>query len=225
MRRSRTRCCERRSRDRRVRGAVVPAVQGDRAGARRDRRRRARASVRLVKLDIDTNLGTPSRYGVLSVPTVILFVAGEARETLVGAARQGPLRARVRAVPRRVTRDGRHGTTWADLLSGEELAFWRPSPARAGTPRAAARRARSRSSRRRSERRHRRPLRHQAEAWEAAGRGENVIVTTGTASGKSLAFNLPVLDAIVRRADLRALYLYPTKALTQDQARGLPASA
>lgn len=39
---------------------------------------------RLVKLDIDSNLGTPSRYGILSVPTVILFVAGEAKETLVG---------------------------------------------------------------------------------------------------------------------------------------------
>ena len=62
---------------------------------------------------------------------------------------------------------------------------------------------------------------HQAEAWEAAGRGENVLVTTGTASGKSLAFNLPVLDAIVRQPTSRALYLYPTKALTQDQARSL----
>ena len=39
---------------------------------------------RLVKLDIDANLGTPSRYGVLSIPTVILFAGGEARETLVG---------------------------------------------------------------------------------------------------------------------------------------------
>jgi thioredoxin 1 len=40
--------------------------------------------VRLVKLDIDANLGTPSRYGVLSVPTVILFAGGEVREMLVG---------------------------------------------------------------------------------------------------------------------------------------------
>ena len=53
-------------------------------------------------------------------------------------------------------------------------------------------------------------------------RGENVIVTTGTASGKSLAFNLPVLDAIARDPTARALYLYPTKALTQDQARASP---
>ena len=62
---------------------------------------------------------------------------------------------------------------------------------------------------------------HQAEAWEAARRGENVVVTTGTASGKSLAFNLPVLDAIAREPKTRAFYLYPTKALAQDQARAL----
>ncbi len=64
---------------------------------------------------------------------------------------------------------------------------------------------------------------HQAETWEAAARGENVIVTTGTASGKSLAFNLPVLDAIAADPKTRALYLYPTKALAQDQARALAA--
>jgi DEAD/DEAH box helicase domain-containing protein len=62
---------------------------------------------------------------------------------------------------------------------------------------------------------------HQAEAWEAARRGENLIVTTGTASGKTLAFNLPVLDALAREPKTRALYLYPTKALAQDQARAL----
>lgn len=45
--------------------------------------------VRLVKLDIDANLGTPSRYGVLSIPTVILFDGGEARETIVGARGKG----------------------------------------------------------------------------------------------------------------------------------------
>ena len=48
-----------------------------------------------------------------------------------------------------------------------------------------------------------------------------MIVTSGTASGKSLAFNLPVLDAIARDPNDRALYLYPTKALAQDQARKL----
>src|SRR3954468_6323582 len=61
---------------------------------------------------------------------------------------------------------------------------------------------------------------HQAEAYESAMRGDT-IVTTGTASGKSLAFNLPVLDTLARDPRARALYLYPTKALAQDQARKL----
>jgi DEAD/DEAH box helicase domain-containing protein len=64
---------------------------------------------------------------------------------------------------------------------------------------------------------------HQRETWDAARRGEHVIVTTGTASGKTLAFNLPVLDAVAREPKLRTLYLYPTKALAQDQARTLAA--
>ena len=62
---------------------------------------------------------------------------------------------------------------------------------------------------------------HQRLAWDAAARGEHLILATGTASGKSLAFNLPVLDAITREPKNRALYLYPTKALAQDQARAL----
>src|SRR5438094_3163949 len=62
---------------------------------------------------------------------------------------------------------------------------------------------------------------HQRAAWDAARRGEHVILATGTASGKSLGFNLPVLDAIAREPKHRALYLYPTKALAQDQARAL----
>jgi DEAD/DEAH box helicase domain-containing protein len=61
---------------------------------------------------------------------------------------------------------------------------------------------------------------HQAQAY-AAARDGNVIVTTGTASGKTLAFNLPVLDALAADRHARALYLYPTKALAQDQARSL----
>jgi DEAD/DEAH box helicase domain-containing protein len=63
---------------------------------------------------------------------------------------------------------------------------------------------------------------HQAEALEAAWRGPT-IVTTGTASGKSLCFNLPTLDVLLRDAKARALYLYPTKALAQDQARAIAA--
>jgi DEAD/DEAH box helicase domain-containing protein len=50
---------------------------------------------------------------------------------------------------------------------------------------------------------------------------EPVITTTGTASGKSLCFNLPTLDVLLRDAKARALYLYPTKALAQDQARAI----
>lgn len=61
---------------------------------------------------------------------------------------------------------------------------------------------------------------HQLATLRAAD-SSNVIVTTGTASGKSLAFNLPVLDAIARDERARALYIYPTKALAQDQARKL----
>ena len=63
--------------------------------------------------------------------------------------------------------------------------------------------------------------RHQLVAHEAAERGEHVIVSTGTASGKTLAFNLPVLNALAAEPKNRALYLYPTKALAQDQARAL----
>jgi DEAD/DEAH box helicase domain-containing protein len=62
---------------------------------------------------------------------------------------------------------------------------------------------------------------HQRAAWDTATRSEHLILATGTASGKSLAFNLPVLDAIAREPKTRALYLYPTKALAQDQARAL----
>jgi DEAD/DEAH box helicase domain-containing protein len=63
---------------------------------------------------------------------------------------------------------------------------------------------------------------HQLAAYEAAARS-NLVITSGTASGKSLAFNLPVLDGIAADDKQRALYLYPTKALAQDQARKLAA--
>jgi DEAD/DEAH box helicase domain-containing protein len=61
---------------------------------------------------------------------------------------------------------------------------------------------------------------HQLEAFEAAA-DSDLVITSGTASGKSLAFNLPVLNGIAARPKDRALYLYPTKALAQDQARKL----
>ncbi len=63
---------------------------------------------------------------------------------------------------------------------------------------------------------------HQAEALDAAAAGP-MIVTTGTASGKSLCFNLPTLDVLCADPQARALYLYPTKALAQDQARAINA--
>jgi DEAD/DEAH box helicase domain-containing protein len=63
----------------------------------------------------------------------------------------------------------------------------------------------------------RRPYTHQAEAAEAVHAGKNVVIVTPTASGKTLCFNLPILNAILENTDTRALYLFPTKALAQDQ--------
>jgi DEAD/DEAH box helicase domain-containing protein len=63
---------------------------------------------------------------------------------------------------------------------------------------------------------------HQAEALDAAFEGP-LIVTTGTASGKSLCFQLPTLEVLLGDRAARALFLYPTKALAQDQARSLGA--
>jgi DEAD/DEAH box helicase domain-containing protein len=58
---------------------------------------------------------------------------------------------------------------------------------------------------------------HQAAATEAVHAGKSVVIVTPTASGKTLCYNLPVLDAILADTDTRALYLFPTKALAQDQ--------
>jgi DEAD/DEAH box helicase domain-containing protein len=58
---------------------------------------------------------------------------------------------------------------------------------------------------------------HQASAWERVSAGHNPVVVTGTASGKTLCYNLPVLDRLLRDPGGRALYLFPTKALAQDQ--------
>ena len=111
-------------------------------------------------------------------------------------------------------------TRWDDLVQSEELAHLATEPAREaqlaplpGDVHASVRAALPFDS----------LYLHQRDAWDAAQRGEHVIVTTGTASGKTLAFNLPVLDAVSRDAKLRTLYLYPTKALAQDQARALAA--
>src|SRR3954467_11992164 len=110
--------------------------------------------------------------------------------------------------------------TWDDLLEGEQLAHVETVPAADArvAPLPDELDARLRAAL---------PFdglfAHQRDAWDAAARGEHLILATGTASGKSLAFNLPVLDAIAREPKERALYLYPTKALAQDQARALAA--
>jgi DEAD/DEAH box helicase domain-containing protein len=110
--------------------------------------------------------------------------------------------------------------TWEGLLEGEELAYQAEIPGREARttplpelhPRLeAALRERGVES----------LYSQQAEALAVARRGESFVVSTGTASGKTLAFNLPVLDALAADPKVRALYLYPTKALAQDQARAL----
>lgn len=62
---------------------------------------------------------------------------------------------------------------------------------------------------------------HQARAINAIDQGAHVVVATGTASGKTLCYNIPVLEAVLGDFRARALYLFPTKALAHDQLRGL----
>src|SRR5499425_2792311 len=66
---------------------------------------------------------------------------------------------------------------------------------------------------------------HQARAWELVEQGKNVVVVTPTASGKTLCYNLPALQSLIERPDARILYLFPTKALAQDQLAELEALA
>ena len=112
-------------------------------------------------------------------------------------------------------------THWADLLEGEEAAYVGEEPARAPRfapiPEGLHLKVADALAARGIEQ----LFTHQADAWDAAQRGEHLVVATGTASGKTLAFNLPVLDALAREPKTRALYLYPTKALAQDQIRSL----
>ena len=113
-------------------------------------------------------------------------------------------------------------THWqTDPLSAENFAVWQTTPARAASLRPfpadlpeklqASLRARGISF----------LYSHQAAAWEAARAGQNPVIVTGTASGKTLAYNLPVLAALQADPEARALYLFPTKALAQDQFSGL----
>jgi len=69
------------------------------------------------------------------------------------------------------------------------------------------------------------PYTHQAAAFSAATSGRNVVIVTPTASGKTLCYNLPVLDAVAKDDAARALYLFPTKALAADQLVELRALA
>ncbi|MCP1715644.1 DEAD/DEAH box helicase domain-containing protein [Methanocalculus alkaliphilus] len=62
-----------------------------------------------------------------------------------------------------------------------------------------------------------RPYIHQAEAYQRASAGEDILLATRTASGKTLAFALPIIDRLLSDPDSRALLLYPTKALARDQ--------
>jgi DEAD/DEAH box helicase domain-containing protein len=62
---------------------------------------------------------------------------------------------------------------------------------------------------------------HQVAALEAARADRDLVVVTGTASGKTLCYNLPIIEATLADSNARALYLFPTKALAQDQLKGL----
>ena len=62
---------------------------------------------------------------------------------------------------------------------------------------------------------------HQAQAIGHLLNGDNTVVVTPTASGKTLCYNIPVLDAVLKTREARALYLFPTKALSQDQVAEL----
>jgi DEAD/DEAH box helicase domain-containing protein len=110
---------------------------------------------------------------------------------------------------------------WAGILQGEELAHLTTEPSREARTAPFPGELHPRLRGALENRGVHELYEHQAEAWEATARGEHVAVVTGTASGKSLAFNLPVLDALAREPKRRAIYLYPTKALAQDQLRSL----
>src|SRR5207237_4202317 len=62
---------------------------------------------------------------------------------------------------------------------------------------------------------------HQARALDLARQGSSFVVVSGTASGKTLCYNLPVVERLLKEAQAHAFYLFPTKALAQDQLKGL----
>ena len=62
---------------------------------------------------------------------------------------------------------------------------------------------------------------HQAAALDAIAAGKDVVIVTGTASGKTLCYNLPVVEALLKDPSARAMHIFPTKALAQDQLGSL----
>jgi len=66
---------------------------------------------------------------------------------------------------------------------------------------------------------------HQAEAFNQIAAGKNTVIVTPTASGKTLCYNLPVLHLLLQEPEARAMYLFPTKALAEDQLHGFQATA
>src|SRR4051794_24495417 len=212
------------------RNAACPraAGGGSRAGARARLRGHPRAAARARRLG-GRRRGTGSRPGRTRSRTRSASrraSGGTIRRRRRPGRRRPRLYRRGEDRPRGRARRRFNGgmtslATWNELLVGEELAHLATEPAReartAPLPDSLQPAVREALAGRGIHELYA----HQAEAWTAARGGGNVMVTTGTASGKTLAFNLPVLDALAADPKSRALYLYPTKALAQDQARAL----
>jgi DEAD/DEAH box helicase domain-containing protein len=105
---------------------------------------------------------------------------------------------------------------WDAVLDADEVAYRGTQPARTGRRLPLPRELEPTVAERLASRGVTGLYDHQAETWEAVAAGRSVVVSTGTASGKSLAFSLPVLDAVAREPATRAIFLYPMKALAQD---------
>ncbi|MGN2254311.1 DEAD/DEAH box helicase [Frateuria sp. GZRe12] len=114
-----------------------------------------------------------------------------------------------RALAQRLSKRYAARITGAFVVPGREGSF---APLPTGLPPALARALRSRGIEA--------LYSHQAEAWAAAQRGDQVAIVTPTASGKSLCYTLPVISAAMQQG-AKALYLFPTKALAQDQVAEL----
>ncbi len=62
---------------------------------------------------------------------------------------------------------------------------------------------------------------HQLQSWQEIRQGKDIVIVTGTASGKTLCYNLPFFQTVLNNATDTALYLFPTKALAQDQKKNI----